>query len=76
MAVGISASLLVMSTFGLRSNDVSIRRSRLFQKLVFSLTVHGHQFTNFWKERLERERLGGRGRVAGGFLKSHVTKYL
>ena len=32
MAVGMSALLLVMSTFGLRSNDVSINRSR--QKLV------------------------------------------
>ena len=50
-----SALLLVISTFGLRSNDVSISRSRLFQKLVFSLTVHGHQLKNFLKERFERE---------------------
>ena len=76
MAVGMSALLRVMSTFGLRSNDVIISQSRLFQKLVFSVTVHGHQFKNFWNERLERGRLGGRGKVAGGCLKSHLIKYL
>ena len=76
MAVGMSALLRVMSTFGLRSNDVSISRSRLFQKLVFSRNLQGHQFKNFWNERVERGRLGGRGRVAGGCLKSHLIKYL